>query len=401
MAEFQSQTLGTTGQVAVRTVIGAAALMILGMTIGHPFSAEFPPDSIGSAPIVYAVDRAQTAIFLQNRIRVVDSGLYEGRGLGYFDRAQRLFIADAWEGLFTCEMKLGAKTCTPERLPMFDICPDGGCEQVDHRGLLVDGDGRFLLSEAHEQRLLTVTADNKFDSTLGGPFAFNAVVDAAIDDTQPGQSTSILAIDSDRQITDSGDIKRSGRLLRVLAGETKILDSTLTAPRGIAVSPCRERVYVADTDDQTQKWIYYTKVGDGWQRTGVLWTASAHDYEHHQPALRSIAVAAAGRKDDKFVTPANPNGCAGEQVFAAGPEGLYVFDPDGTLLAKFVVSEPVSGLTWSESSRYDGSVRPEPRLYMTIGHRLCYLDVAVVGPSRERLSYRLPASANLPKSDLR
>src|SRR3954452_20934563 len=60
----------------------------------------------------------------------------------------------------------------------------------------------------------------------------------------------------------------------------------------------------------------------------------------------------------------------GGDVFAAGPGGLYVFHPDGTLLARFLLSEPIASLAWDKRRAV---------LHMTVGHRICRLRTKVAG----------------------
>ena len=80
---------------------------------------------------------------------------------------------------------------------------------------------------------------------------------------------------------------------------------------------------------------------------------------------------------------------AGGELFVAGPGGLYLFHPDGTLLAKFVLSERVTGLAWDEwkSNRPDLANQEIHQLYMTVGHRIARLHT-IVGP--EPLATRRP-----------
>jgi hypothetical protein len=51
---------------------------------------------------------------------------------------------------------------------------------------------------------------------------------------------------------------------------------------------------------------------------------------------------------------------AREVVFAAGLDGVYVFHPDGALLAKYVLGDVVTGLAWGD----DGD------LYLASGRRV-------------------------------
>jgi hypothetical protein len=80
---------------------------------------------------------------------------------------------------------------------------------------------------------------------------------------------------------------------------------------------------------------------------------------------------------------------AGGELFVAGPGGLYLFHPDGTLLAKFVLNERVTALAWDEwiAERHDPSDPEVHQLYMTVGHRIARLHT-IAGP--EPLATRRP-----------
>jgi gluconolactonase len=121
---------------------------------------------------------------------------------------------------------------------------------------------------------------------------------------------------------------------------------------GIAYSQCSHRLYVTDAREDQTVWYFFQEQSGVWTSAGVLASEPA-DRAATPPVLQGIAVSC----------PAEGDARSGGEIFAAGPGGLFVYGPDGTLIARFVLSERIAGLTWG----------PEGALYMTIGHRLARL----------------------------
>lgn len=119
------------------------------------------------------------------------------------------------------------------------------------------------------------------------------------------------------------------------AGDLQVLDSTLSRPNGIAFSPDESKLYVNDTEVRT---IYVWDV-----------VADSLIVNKRQFALmKSSSGGADGMKVDS----------AGN-VFSAGPGGIWVFSPAGTVLDTILVPGQTTNCGWGEKDR--------KTLYITAG----------------------------------
>src|SRR5262245_36691460 len=100
-------------------------------------------DAVASMPVIYNTFAARPAITPHTRIRLLDSGLPDGRGIAY-DETSRLLVADAWDFVFAFPLAPGtgapkrAADQKVERLPATEVCPGSaeGCTPVEHGGLV-------------------------------------------------------------------------------------------------------------------------------------------------------------------------------------------------------------------------------------------------------------------------
>ncbi len=373
---------------------------------------------IGTRPIVYDRSRADRLLYTGNgeagspgdarvlRIEVLDSGLIAGRGIVAVefdadtprpecrDAVVRLIVADAWERLYEyfVPRHLGPDVGTPRRapsgqspdcrgirpgrLPDLEVCPHGVCDDVDHRGIAVvpsAQEPRLVVADAHQRRLSLRDMKGNIVGTLGGAHSFTGITAVT---RSPDGSIFATTVPSpaERELA-----RREGRT----AGKLFVLDASgaaadvapvevpgeLERPVGVAYSSCPARVYVADATEEQTLWHYYEPIADAgapadtrrrWQRAGVLATEAA-DRGATPVALQGMAIAQCRTEADGSMS--------GGEVFAAGPGGLFVYRSDGTLIARYVLSERISGLAWGG----------DRALYMTIGHRIARLVTRVGG----------------------
>ena len=398
-------------QVASRTmavrlsVLAAFCILIWGIVqtryipaIGAALHGHDDPDDrfierIGSPAIVYdprayqvlecdtppCDDLGDDSLDYNLRIEVLDSGLIEGRGLAYDRDKARMIVADAWEGLYGYWPEYPNQT--PDRLPWIRVCPGGHCQDVDHRGLAYDPEAqRIVLTDFHQHRLALRYPSGEFERSIGGNRLLVGVTDVTL--AEPGA----FFVSATGEGSASSGVEQTGRgvVYHVTDRDAKPIVKDLQRPIGVAFSPCQQRLYVADSSAGALTLYYFTQdVHSEWQRAGALATLAA-DSDAPPAPLSGMAVAAC-------VPPNAPNEIRGPggELFVAGPGGLYLFHPDGTLLAKFVLNERVTALAWDEwiADRHDPSDHEVHQLYMTVGHRIARLH-AIVGP--EPLATRRP-----------
>ena len=215
-------------------------------------------------------------------------------------------------------------------------------------GLAFDLEGNVLMTQQEglpdqpNQRIARLNKDGSqteivstYDGTrLNGPAKLTVTADGWIYFTDPGFGPGGIA---------NNPLPYQGIFVVNPEGKIWLLDKTLIYPTGIALSPDETKLYVTnsilnifvwDIDSDTtitNKQIFVTMTGDG--RTG------------------GITV------DEEGV------------VYAGGPGGIWIIDPDGSLIGNIPVPIPVNGgvgLNWGDP---DGRT-----LYITTGgndlHRL-------------------------------
>jgi sugar lactone lactonase YvrE len=312
------------------------------------------------------------------RIEVLDSGLIDGRGIAYDPDKARLIVADAWEGLYGYWPDL--PQVKPDRLPWIRVCPGGRCHDVDHRGLAYDPDTtRIVVTDYHQHRLALRLQSGEFDRSIGGSRLIDGVTDVVLAE----RGAFFVSATGETSMTNSAR-QAAGTVYHVTESDAQPIVTGLQRPIGLAFSPCQQRLYVADSSGDGLTLYFFTQDSHSqWQRAGVLATLSG-DRDAPPAPLSGMAVAVC-----RPPSPALGAISAGGELFVAGPGGLYVFHPDGTLLAKFVLGERVTGLAWDEwtARRHDVSEPVIHQLYMTVGHRIARLHT-IVGP--EPLATRRP-----------
>ena len=117
-------------------------------------------------------------------------------------------------------------------------------------------------------------------------------------------------------------------------GTVTLLTKEMTYPNGIAFSPDEKILYVANSDPDKAIWMAFPVKDDGTLGKGRVF-------------FDSTPWAKAGRKG-------LPDGMKVDRagnLFATGPGGVVVFDPDGTHLGTFNTGEATANCGWGE----DGS----------------------------------------------
>ena len=312
------------------------------------------------------------------RIEVLDSGLVEGRGIAYDRNFERLIVADVWEGLY------GYWPDSPQvrdRIPWIRVCPGGQCQDVDHRGLAYDPDAnRIVVTDYHQHRLALRFESGEFDRSIGG----NRLIDGVTDVALAERGAFFVSATGEGSAADAPR-KAAGAVYHVIEADAQPIVVGLQRPIGLAFSPCQQRLYIADSTAEGLTLYFFTQDSHSlWQRAGVLATLPV-ERDAAPAALSGMAVAAC-----RPAVAALGSISAGGELFVAGPGGLYLFHPDGALLAKFVLNERVTGLAWEDKWPPAAGAPPAPavhQLYMTVGHRIARLHT-LAGP--EPLDTRRP-----------
>jgi len=135
-------------------------------------------------------------------------------------------------------------------------------------------------------------------------------------------------------------------------GDLELLEGGIAAPNGIAFSPDEKRLYLTDVDPERMAWLVYEVAADGTLGDGRIFASAMAWKGERAGAPDGIEVDGEGN------------------LYGAGPEGIYLFAPDGTHLGTLFTGVPTGNLTWGE----DGST-----LFITADTRLMRLRVTAKG----------------------
>lgn len=138
-------------------------------------------------------------------------------------------------------------------------------------------------------------------------------------------------------------------------GEVRIVADDFCRPNGLAFSPDERRLYIVDTRREPSHIRVFDVTDEGTLTGGAIFGECDHG------RFDGIRLDDAGR------------------VWAAAWDGVHCFHPDGTLLGKLLLPEPVSNLTFGGSKRN--------HLFVTAGTSLYALRVTFNGA-------RYPAGAS-------
>lgn len=136
-------------------------------------------------------------------------------------------------------------------------------------------------------------------------------------------------------------------------GELTLLTKELDRPNGLAFSPDFETLYVAQSDPEAAIWMAFPVKEDGTLDEGELFYDATDAVGEGLPGLPD------GLKVDED-----------GNLWATGPGGVYVFQPDGTLIGRIATGERTANVAWGN----DGSV-----LYITADTYLCRIQTKTKG----------------------
>ena len=215
-------------------------------------------------------------------------------------------------------------------------------EETDHpsvgsNGLTLDREGRLILMEHGYRRVSRLEAngerttliDNYRGNRLNSPNDVAWHSNGWLYFTDPPYGMPGLENDPARELNYNGIYRLSPE------GEIQLLERNQTRPNGLVFSPDEETLYVANSDAENKVWYAYTVIH------GIIGNPRIFYDVNDQ----SSEGAADGMKVD---TEGN--------LFATGPGGVWIFDPDGTHLGTIKPDEVPANVAWGD----DGST-----LYMT------------------------------------
>ncbi|GIW84575.1 MAG: gluconolactonase [Gemmataceae bacterium] len=203
-------------------------------------------------------------------------------------------------------------------------------------GLAFDKDGHLILCQHGDRRIARYkngTFETIVDRYMGKRFnSPNDLVFARNGDlyfTDPPYGLPQGVKDPAKELDFQGVFRLSAK------GELTLLTKEMSRPNGIGLSPDEKTLYVANSDPERAVWIAFPIKDDGTLGPGKV----IHD---------ATAEVKAGK-------PGLPDGLKVDQkgnIFATGPDGVFVFAPDFTYLGKIVIGDRNANCAFGN----DGSV---------------------------------------------
>jgi gluconolactonase len=192
-------------------------------------------------------------------------------------------------------------------------------------GLAFDKDGTLVLCQHGDRRVSRLTADGKFQTVVDRfeGKRFNSPNDLVFHPngdlyfTDPPYGLPKQMEDPNKELPFQGVYRLKA------GGGLALLTKEMSRPNGIALSPDQKTLYVANSDPARAIWMAFPLGADG--------TISGPGRVIYDATPEVVAK-----------KPGLPDGMKVDQkgnIFATGPDGVFVFAPDFTYLGKIVIGD--------------------------------------------------------------
>jgi gluconolactonase len=276
-------------------------------------------------------------------IEVLGEGFTWSEGPLWVESMQMLLFTDVPENkIYSWDTASGVKEYLyPSGLDSLN--PVGGAEGAN--GLALSAEGKLLLCQHGNRALASMLAPlsepkdsftflaRKYNNKrLNSPNDLHIAKNGDIYFTDPPYGLPNQDDDKNKEIAFNGVYRLSA------TGKLTLLDSMLSRPNGIALSPDENTLYVANSDPQKALWIRYRLD----QQKNINERTVFADMTHLIPAKKGLPD---GMKISKKGT-----------IFATGPGGILVFHTDGRHLGTILTGEATANCALDEQEKW---------LYMT------------------------------------
>jgi gluconolactonase len=228
--------------------------------------------------------------------------------------------------------------------------------QPGSNGLAVDAQGRLIVNQHGNRRVLrleadgrmTVLADRYRGHRLNSPNDLVLRSDGSVYFTDPPFGLPEVFADRRKELPFSG-------VYRAVNGKVALLSSELTGPNGIAFSPDERFLYVGNWDPRRKQVLRFPVRADGNVGSPSVFADMTAELPGDE-ALDGIKIDVQGN------------------VYVAAPDGLRIYAPDGRHLGTLTAPRPIHNIAWGGE---DGRT-----LYLCARDRLYRIDLAVAGVRR-------------------
>ena len=234
-----------------------------------------------------------------------------------------------------------------------------GKEVTDSRepganGLVFDPGGRLVLGQHGDRRVARLEAEGRF-ATLADRYQgqrFNSPNDAVFKANGDLYFTDPPYGLRGRNDDPKKELPFNGVYRLAKDGTVTLLTREMTFPNGLAFAPDEETLYGANSDPNRAIWRAFDVRDDGTLGKGRVFCDATPRVPSQKGLPDGIKVDRSGN------------------LFATGPGGVLVFDPDGTHLGTLNTGVATANCGWGD----DGSV-----LYITADMYLCRIRLTTRG----------------------
>ncbi len=210
-------------------------------------------------------------------------------------------------------------------------------------GLLLDPSGRLVLCQHGDRRVAVMDApldapapefitlaDNYQGHRLNSPNDAVFHVNGDLYFTDPPYGLERNVDDPAKELGFQGVYRLSPE------GTLTLLTDTLTRPNGIGFSPDHKILYVANSDPVKAWWVAYDVTGAGDLKNGRVFFDATSRVNQQKGLPDGLVVSSEGL------------------IFATGPGGVWIFNPDGTHLGTIHTTQATANCTFDkqESALY-------------------------------------------------
>ncbi|WP_025761748.1 SMP-30/gluconolactonase/LRE family protein [Dyadobacter tibetensis] len=229
-------------------------------------------------------------------------------------------------------------------------------DEPGSNGLIMNQKGELVACEHGDRRLTSMHLLKGGKRTLADGYEgkrFNSPNDvvqhnnASYYFTDPPYGLALKHNDPSRELEHFGVYRCSPE------GQVSLQISDLSRPNGLAFSPDQKTLYVAVSDPEHAVWMSYPVLEDG----------SIGKGETFYDATEALKRGKAGLPDGLKVDYKG-------NLWASGPGGIWILNPEGKLLGRIEMDELTSNCAWGD----DGAT-----LYMTVNGYLCRVRTKVKG----------------------
>ncbi len=289
-----------------------------------------------SSEVVYLEEKAKEYIAEGTKLKTLGSGFKWTEGPLWVPQMQALLFSDIPNNaIFQFSKNGGIK---PYLAPSGATQLAAGDSMQGSNGLLIHPGGSLLLLQQGDRRVATMTTEitsptTSFDTLAShyNEMRLNSPNDGVFDSlsnlyfTDPPYGMNGSMDDPNKALPFQGVFKLTPK------GELILIDSSLSFPNGIALSPDENTLYVAVSDPKAAIWYAYDRHPDkGEWRRRVFYDATSYvGKEDYQGYPDGMVVHSSG------------------VIFASGPGGIWLFSNKGAPLAKIFTGKLTANCTLS------------------------------------------------------